>query len=119
MDPPVEIFEFAGDTKNTLAAIARLGPHGTALAGAMHDPVGDAAQRNDRAVVEGCRLRQPPETRRDPAAVTLRKVFSLLRAFPAAALSGSLRGHSDGFARCSGARGDAGASGLNKPGIHA
>src|SRR5687768_17721573 len=75
MDPPVEIFEFAGDTKNTLAAIARLGPHGTALAGAMHDPMGDAAQRNDRSVVEGCRLRQPPETCRDPAAVTLRKVF--------------------------------------------
>mgnify|MGYP000982550929 CR=1 FL=1 len=40
-----------------------------ALAGAMHDPVRHAAQRNHRAGLEGRRLRQPAETRGNPAAM--------------------------------------------------
>ena len=79
---PVEMFAPAGDTENPLAAVTCFGPRRAALAGAMHDPVGDAAQRNDRAVVERGRLRQPSEARRDPAAVALRKVLGLRERSP-------------------------------------
>ena len=39
MHTPVEVFEFAGDTENAFAAVARFGPDRAAFAGAMHDPV--------------------------------------------------------------------------------
>src|SRR5437588_5198652 len=43
----------------------------------MHDAVLDTAQRNDRARKERRRLRQPPETRCDPAAMTVGELLGV------------------------------------------
>ena len=85
MDPPLDMLGAAGDAENPLAAVARFGPHRAALAGAMHDPVRDAAQRHHGARKKRRRLRQPAETRGDPAAVTLREVLGVGDACRAAA----------------------------------
>jgi len=47
------------------------------LTGTVNDSVRDPTQRNYRAGKKRCRLRQPAETRGDPAAVTLRKVLGI------------------------------------------
>ena len=77
MHPPVKIFDPARDADNALAAVTGLGPDRAALAAAMHDPVRDAAQRNDRAGMERRGLRQTSETGGDPAAVALGEILGI------------------------------------------
>ena len=55
-----------------------LRPHRAARRAAMADAVRHAAQRHDGAFGKGRGFRQPPEPRRDPAAVLLRKGARLL-----------------------------------------
>ena len=74
MHAAVSEFRVAGDAEDFLAAVARFGPHRAALAGAMHDPVQRAPQRDHCARLERRRLRQATETGGDPAAVANRGV---------------------------------------------
>ena len=46
VDAPVHMLDAAGHAQDLLAAVAGFGPYRAALAGAMHDPVRHAAQRN-------------------------------------------------------------------------
>src|SRR5579864_2163907 len=71
------MFQTAGNANDALAAVANLGPDRAALAGTMHDPMRDAAQRYHCARKKGRSLRQTTETRSDPAAMTLREVLGL------------------------------------------
>jgi hypothetical protein len=67
----------AGDADDPLAAVADFGPHRAADTGAMHDLVGDAAQRHHGTRKKRRRLRQAAETGGDPAAVTLREILGV------------------------------------------
>ena len=77
MNPAFDMFGPSGDAENPLAAVAHFRPHRAADAGAMHDPVRNAAQRHHGARKKGCRLRQTAEARGDPAAVTLREILGV------------------------------------------
>ena len=77
VNPPVHVFGPAGHAENFLAAIAGLHPDRAAFAGPMHQPMRHAAQGHQRAGLKRCRLRQPAETRGDPAAVKLREILGL------------------------------------------
>ena len=69
----------ACDADDLLAAVARLRPHRAALAGAMHDPVRHAAQRHDRAGLEGRGLGQAAETGGNPPAMELGELACILQ----------------------------------------
>ena len=71
-----QIRRLTGDAEQRMPAPA-LGPDRAARALAMLDPVADATQRQERAVRKRHGVRQPPQPRRDPGAVLLRK-FSRL-----------------------------------------
>jgi hypothetical protein len=75
MDATVHVLTAARHAQDFLAAVTGFGPDRAALAGAMHDPVRHAAQRNGRADLKRYRLRQPAETRGNPAAMKPRKVL--------------------------------------------
>ena len=77
MHPPLGIFGAAGRAENPFTAFAHLGPDRAALAGAMYDPVRDAAQWNHGARKKRRGLWQPSEARGDPAAVTVREVLGV------------------------------------------
>src|SRR3954447_18633147 len=71
------MFKTSGDAQDSLAAVPRLRPHRSALAGAVHDPVRNAAQRHHGAREKRRRLRQAAETRGNPGAVTVRKLLGI------------------------------------------
>ena len=75
--PPLDMLGAAGDAENALTAVARFRPHRAAHAGTMHDPVRNAAQRDNGARLKRCGLRQPAETRGDPGAMALRKILGV------------------------------------------
>ena len=74
---PLDMRRLARHAKDPLTAFARFRPHRAARAGAMHDPVRDAAQRQHGARKKWCRLWQTTETRGDPATVTLREILGV------------------------------------------
>ena len=74
-DTAIDVIEATGDADNAFAAVANFGPHRPARAGAMHDAMGNAAERYHCARLERCSLRQATKTSRDPRTVTLREVF--------------------------------------------
>src|SRR3569623_2144401 len=71
------MFDAAGDAENALAGLADLGPDRAAHPGAMNDAMGNAAQRDHRARLKWCGLRQAAKTCRDPRAVALREILCL------------------------------------------
>jgi hypothetical protein len=77
VDPALDMLSPSGDAEDPLAAVAHFRPHRAAAAGAMHDPVRNAAQRHHGARKKGCCLRQPTEARSDPAAVALREILGV------------------------------------------
>ena len=62
MHAAVDELVAAGNAEHLVAALARLRPHRAALAGAVHDPVRHAAQRDHCARLKRRRLRQAAET---------------------------------------------------------
>src|SRR4051812_5201874 len=73
----LDMLKPSGHAENPLAAVPRLGPDRSALAGAVHDPVRNAAQRHHGARKKRRRLRQPAETRGDPGAMAMRKLLGI------------------------------------------
>ena len=76
-DAALDMLKTSGDAENALAALSRLRPDRSALAGAVHDPVRNAAQRNHGARKKWRCLRQPAETRGDPGAMAVRELLGI------------------------------------------
>ena len=79
-DAARDVFGLAGDAQQAFAAAVALGPYRAARAAAVHDRMGDAPQRQFRAVREWRGLRQPAEAGGDPGAMLLGKFARLTQA---------------------------------------
>src|SRR5467141_3783235 len=75
VDTPVDMLSGAGHAENPLAAFAHFRPYRAAQTGPMHDPMRNAAQRQDGTRMKWRSLWQSTEARGDPAAMTLREVL--------------------------------------------